>query len=103
MLACFGLAITDDPAERLRRFLEEALELVQSLGMTKESVLKMVDYVYDRPAGDPPQEVGGVSVTLMALCETNNINVVEASETELERIWTKIPQIQTKQAQKPVL
>lgn len=35
MLACFGEEISSDKAERNHRFLEEALELVQSIGCTQ--------------------------------------------------------------------
>jgi len=49
---CFGLEIANDKDERNHRFLEESLELVQSLGCTKEEALKIVDYVYGRPVGE---------------------------------------------------
>ena len=68
MLACFGPTIPFDKTERNHRFLEEALELVQSIGCTQSEAHQLVDYVYGRPAGEPSQEVGGVMVTLAALC-----------------------------------
>ena len=40
-------------------------------------------------------------VTLAALCLANGIDMHEAGETELARIWTKVEQIRTKQAAKP--
>lgn len=46
MLACFGEQISRDPVERNHRFLEEALELVQSLGCTASEAHQLVDYVY---------------------------------------------------------
>ena len=101
MLKCFGQVIADDKVERNHRFLEEALELVQSTGCTADEAHKLVDYVYGRPIGDPPQEVGGVMVTLAALCLANNMNMHWAGEVELARIWGKIDQIRAKQAAKP--
>ena len=101
LLACFGEAISNDVIERNHRFIEEALELVQSLGATREECHQLVDYVFGRPAGEPPQEVGGVMVTLAALCLANSMDMHTAGERELERIWTKVEQIRAKQAAKP--
>lgn len=101
MMECFGEMISGDREERNHRFLEESLELVQSLGCTPAEAHQLVDYVYGRPVGDPPQEVGGVMVTLAALCLANDMDMHEAGEVELERIWTKVEQIRAKQAAKP--
>lgn len=101
MLACFGPEISADRVERNHRFLEEALELVQACGCSKDEAHALVDYVYGRPVGEPHQEVGGVMITLAALCLANGLNMREAGEDELARIWTKIEQIRAKQASKP--
>lgn len=98
---CFGRAIADDLQERNRRFLEEALELVQSCDFSREAAHAMVDYVYDRPVGETFQEVGGVEVTLSALCNANDIDQVVARETELTRIKGLIDVIREKQSKKP--
>lgn len=101
MQACFGREISKDGAERCHRFTEEALELVQSLGMSSDDAHALVDYVYGRPLGEPDQEVGGVMVTLAALCTPFGLNLNEAAEKELSRVWTKVDQIRAKQAAKP--
>lgn len=101
MQACFGAAIAADTTERNHRFLEEALELVQSLGGTASEAHQLVDYVFGRPAGAPHQEVGGVMVTLAALCTAAGLDGHAAAEDELDRVWTKIDQIRAKQAAKP--
>lgn len=101
MLACFGAEISADKAERNHRFIEEALELVQATGCTADEAHQLVDYVYGRPVGDPAQEVGGVMVTLAALCLAHDMDMHGAGETELARIWTKVEQIRAKQAAKP--
>ena len=103
MMECFGLAISADRQERNHRFLEEALELVQAYGATASEAHQLVDYVYGRPSGDPVQEVGGVMVTLAALCLANGMDMHAAGETELARIWTKVEQIRAKQASKPAM
>ncbi|WP_419902103.1 DUF551 domain-containing protein [Kiloniella sp.] len=101
MEACFGSEISKDRIERNHRFLEEALELVQSTGCTSSEAHQLVDYVFNRPVGELSQEVGGVIVTLAALCSANDTNLEQNGWTELERIWEKKNQIRAKQAAKP--
>jgi hypothetical protein len=101
MTACFGPAISADTQERNHRFIEEALELVQACGATQSEAHQLVDYVYGRPVGEKVQEVGGVMVTLAALCLAQGLDMHQAGEVELARIWTKVEQIRAKQAAKP--
>jgi hypothetical protein len=101
LLACFGEEISRDKVERNHRFLEEALELVQSLGCTESEALQLVHYVFGREVGEVKQETGGVMVTLAALCLASEIDMNECGETELSRIWTKVEKIREKQANKP--
>lgn len=98
MARCFGTLISRDSVERNHRFLEESLELVQSLGCTASEAHQLVDYVFSRPIGEPNQETGGVMVTLAA-----GIDMHDAGETELERINEPmmIAKIRAKQATKP--
>lgn len=103
LLECFGAEIAADRAERNHRFLEESLELVQALGCTANEAHQLVDYVFGRPVGDPPQEVGGVMVTLAALCLANSLDMHDAGEVELARISAPemVARIRAKQAAKP--
>jgi len=101
MQACFGPAISADRLERGDRLLEEVLELLQSGDYPAERVAALAGYVWSRPAGVPAQEVGGVKVTLAAYCLAHEIDMHEAGETELARIWTKVEAIRAKQAAKP--
>ncbi len=98
---CFGHEIAHDKQVRNYRFLEEALELVQSCGCTKLEATQLVDYVYGRPAGETQQEVGGVMITLTTLCNAHDIDVVAESENELMRIWSLIDKIRQKSLNKP--
>jgi hypothetical protein len=50
IIECFGEDFARSQAERGLRFLEEALELCQASGMPKAHALRLIDYVYDRPA-----------------------------------------------------
>ena len=103
LLECFGAEIAADRVERNHRFLEESLELVQSLGCTASEAHQLVDYVFGRPVGDPPQEVGGVMVTLAALCLASGLDMHDAGEVELVRISAPelVAKIRAKQAAKP--
>lgn len=101
LLACFGEEISADKVERRHRFIEEALELLQAMGGTRDEAIQLVDYVFDRPVGEPHQEVGGVMITLAALCLASGLDMHKAGEDELARIWTKVDQIRAKQAAKP--
>jgi len=101
MIAAFGEDVANDGKERNHRYLEESLELVQSLGCTRKEVDMLVDYVYSRPLGEPRQEVGGASITLAALCFAHKIDLAQCTEDELARIWVKIEQVRAKQLTKP--
>ncbi|WP_063778208.1 hypothetical protein [Burkholderia cepacia] len=103
MLTCFGAAISADRNERNDRFYEEAGELAQARGMTREEAHVLVDYTWSRPVGEARQEVGGVMVTLAALCSANDLDMQAAGEAELARINvpSTIEKIRAKQAAKP--
>lgn len=103
VVECFGETIANDTTERNHRFLEEALELVQSLGCTRSEVMQLVDYVFARSAGEPSQEVGGVTVTLASLCSASNLDMQNAAEVELNRISDPVitNKIRAKHAAKP--
>lgn len=101
LLECFGPAVAADKTERADRFIEEVLELVQSVGYPATRVMSLLSYVYGRPAGEPHQETGGTMVTLASFCVSHGIDMDEAAKTELARVWTKIEAIRAKQAAKP--
>ncbi|MFM0226101.1 hypothetical protein [Paraburkholderia dipogonis] len=103
MLECFGPVIAADKIERNHRFFEEATEAVQANGMTRSEAHQLVDYTFGRPDGELHQEIGGVMVTLAALCLASGIDMHAAGETELARINVPetVSKIRAKQAAKP--
>lgn len=103
MLQCFGAKVAADQTERNHRFLEEALELVQSGGCTASEAHQLVDYVFGRPIGQHAQEVGGVMVTLAALCTAFENDMDICGWVEVKRITAPemIEKIRAKQAAKP--
>lgn len=94
VVRCFGAEIASDKVERNFRFFEEAIELIQACGMSKADCRALLDYTFDRPKGEPSQEVGGVMVTLAALCWANRLDLEGCATDELMRI--SIPQTMTK-------
>ena len=101
LVACFGEDFDQEHHAREARFIEEAIELFQARGRSFDELISVAKYVYSRPVGDAHQEVGGVMTTLAALCIVSKLDMHEAGETELARIWTKVDAIREKQARKP--
>lgn len=103
MMECFSMQVCRDSIERNHRFLEEAIELVQSNGCTVSEAHQLVDYVFNRPVGEIKQECGGVMVTLAALSLAADIDMHDCGEVELSRIMQPgiMEKIRAKQAAKP--
>lgn len=85
----FGRDNLMDIRIRAMRFIEEAFELVQSFGLPKEDVLKVMEMTYSREPGVPVQEFGGVGVTLLAMATACGINADDCEERELKRVLSK--------------
>ena len=89
--AWLSYAMADDPTdlpERVARFGEEALELQQALGQSREDAHALVDYVFDRPVGEPAQEMGGTMTTLALLAVVAGLDMAADGERELARCST---------------
>lgn len=102
MQKCFGPSIAADKRERNYRFFEEAGEMVQAGGMSREEAHALVDYTWGRPVGEAAQEVGGVLVTLAAWCTAHGLDMNSCGEMEAARVWTCIDKIRSKQAAKAI-
>jgi hypothetical protein len=101
MRACFTKPDAFTIEQRSFRFLEEANELAQACGTSREDAHRLVDYVYDRPPGEIEQEIGGVGVTLLGLAEASNLTAQIAIERELDRCIEKTEAIRAKDLAKP--
>lgn len=100
--ACFPPSVRANRSERTHRFLEEALELAQANDCSRSDALALLEYVFDRPKGQVDQEVGGVMVTLASLCSATGLNMSDSGDRELDRNWTRIDEIRSKQKSKPI-
>lgn len=87
----FGVDHVSDYGIRALRTGEEAVELMQALGVPKEKALLLVETVYARPVGKAEQELGGVLLTAAILCESLGVDYDEIFERELLRVLTKPP------------
>lgn len=103
VLSTFGADNAADRNERLQRFLEEALELCQAAGLSRDTADNMTEYVFARPKGEISQELGGTLTTLAALSNCLSLNLSDEGKTELARCWQKQDLIRLKQKGKPKL
>lgn len=78
-----------NPKERAFRLLEESIELCQAFGIHKDMAHRLVTAVYEKPLGDPIQEIGGIAVCLAALCARLGISRRFAFTIEFNRCLEK--------------
>jgi hypothetical protein len=78
--------------ERARRFIEEAVELAQAVGLAERDVKLIVDHVYGKPKGRIGQEIGGVYTTLVTLAQASNCDAHICALMECDRIHTLSPE-----------
>ena len=83
----FPQSVIPDQRERSFRFCEEALEPVQSLGVTGTDVLHPADYVFDRDAGTPEKEVGDALIALAPLCNAQCVPMNIAFLERMQSNW----------------
>lgn len=85
----FGTEHATNVEQRAVRLLEESIELHQAAGGDRAMAHKLVDYIFDREPGNIVQEVGGVSVTLLAFCEAAGLDAQDAEAREIDHILSK--------------
>lgn len=71
------------------RHVEEAIEASQAAGCERDMIHKLVDYVFDRPAGELWQELGGSGLTLLALAQAAGVSADECETAEIARVLAK--------------
>lgn len=89
--ATFGELAARDIRERGQRLLEEVVETLQALELASSDAHAIVDYVYSRQRGSVFQELGGVGVTLLSLCEALGLDADEAERVEIRRVLSADP------------
>lgn len=101
LLAAFPEDPVVRPKIRATRFLEEAIELVQTQGVSREKVHELVDYVFGRPVGEPDQELAGSMFCLLAMANALGLDAGHECNIEIDRAYERIPQIRAKSKLKP--
>jgi hypothetical protein len=86
ILTTLGEESATNGAERVLRLVEEAVELAQACGVDAATVHRLVDYVFERPVGDPPKEIAGCMVTLYGAASALGVDADEEFRKELLRI-----------------
>lgn len=86
--AAFGVNAAR-PDERAARVVEEACELAQSEGVSREMALRILERVYSRPVGDSKQEAGTVLLTLLSWAGATGNDLEDLARTEFARLETK--------------
>lgn len=89
-----------DRRTRALRLLEEAVELAQAVGITRENAFRQVEHTFSRPVGEPHQELGGVLFTALAVAASLGLDAHQVVTNESERAWDRIPEIREKNRSK---
>lgn len=91
-VSTFGAQTALSPLERAARLVEEAIEVAQAAGLQRYQAMLTLHRVYDRPAGELRQEIGGCAFTLAALAEVAGLNVAHELQREYERVMSIDPE-----------
>lgn len=87
--AAFGTDHASSLSQRGVRLLEEAIEAYQAAGGSPEMAHRLVDFIFARPAGALPQELGGIGVTLLALAHAAGLSADQEEAREVARVLAK--------------
>jgi hypothetical protein len=87
--AAFSIEQATSLPQRGIRLLEEAIEAFQAVGGDPAQAHKLVDFVFSRPVGDLHQELGGVSVCLLALAAAAGLSADAEEQREASRVLAK--------------
>lgn len=100
--AAFGEANMTNKRERALRFLEEALELCQSVGVGADDIDTMKAYVFSRPIEvNLEKELGGCLVTLYALADAYKRDLEAVGWVEIRRVAGRLHAAGEKHKNKP--
>ncbi|MFC0679811.1 hypothetical protein ACFFGH_18380 [Lysobacter korlensis] len=88
-VAAFGDHDAWSIPQRGLRLAEEVIETAQVCGCDAAMLHRLIDHVYAKPVGKLDQELGGLSVTLLALAEAAGLSADKAEMAEIERVKAK--------------
>lgn len=88
-VAAFGDHDARSIAQRGLRLAEEAIETAQACGCDPAMLHRLIDHVYAKPVGAIGQELGGLSVTMLALAEAAGLSADDEECREIARVQAK--------------
>jgi hypothetical protein len=80
----FG-SVAPGHVERATRLLEEAVELAQCAGVTRQTAQRLIERVFSRPPGKMAQEVGQVQNLLECFAECVGLDAAHEGRREFDR------------------
>lgn len=87
--AAFSIEQATSLTQRGLRLLEEAIETFQAAGGDPAQAHQLVGYVFEQPAGELGQELGGVGVCLLALGAAAGLSADAEEQREVTRVLAK--------------
>jgi hypothetical protein len=88
-VAAFGNTHASSTQQRGVRFLEEAIEAYQACGCDQAMAHKLIDYIFAKPVGDLPQEIGQVGLSILALAHAAQVSADAEEAAEVGRVLAK--------------
>ena len=76
----FGADHANNLEQRIIRFFEEAIELYQACGGDRRLAHKLIDFNFDKPAGDIAKELGDTGFTLLSVAAASGLNADEEED-----------------------
>lgn len=89
----FGAEHANSLPARSTRFLEEAIELYQAAGGDLAMAHKLLDFVFSRPIGELPKEIGAVGLTLLSVAAAAGVNCDAEELREVDRVTSQDPAV----------
>lgn len=83
---CLGEAVANDKQATGFLFTKVALELAQSLGLSKEAAHGLVDYAGDKAVSEPHQKMGEAMLALALLARVHGLDMELDGYKELARV-----------------
>lgn len=78
--------IARDPTERCLRFVEEAIELAQAMGLSDADLCRIITRVLGREPGTPAKEIAQAQACLETLALVLGVDADAGSTAELARV-----------------
>jgi hypothetical protein len=93
---CFGVTAARERQICNAAFVRSALEAAKASGCAADKARWILEDVYREPASGMREALGGAMIAVARLSLANDLDMRDAGEAELSRLWTDIEQIRHK-------